>query len=183
MTRILIAGLLLLAVAACTPWARVDSAGRQETKGDYALQLPVGWVKRTTGSDDFFVTRDGPALNAITVNRRPHDQKLPGTKRETSAAMLPHEMGELIIAEWKSNGATAHLEVLSNTPATLGGKPGVRVYVRWKNERGLPVERLIYALVDQKGRFTLQYEAPGIVYFQRGLPDFEAMVKSVRFKS
>ena len=37
-----------------------------------------------------------------------------------------------------------------------------------ENERGLAVERLFYTLVDQKGRLTLQYVAPGIVYYQRG---------------
>ena len=38
------------------------------------------------------------------------------------------------------------------------------------------------ALVDARGRLSIQYEAPSIVYFQRGLADFEAMVASVRFK-
>jgi hypothetical protein len=37
-------------------------------------------------------------------------------------------------------------------------------------------------LVDAKGRLSIQYEAPAIVYFQRGLADFEAMLASVRFR-
>lgn len=175
-------GLLLISLAACTPWTRVDSGSRNESRhNDYTLDLPLGWVKRTADTNDLFVTRDGPALNYIVVNRQPHDRKLPRTKRETRADMLPHEIAELAIAEWKSSEATANLQVLSNTPIMLDGHPAVRVHIRFKNDRGLPIERVMVALVDTKGRLSLQYEAPAIVYFQRSLPAFEAMVASVRW--
>jgi len=180
--RHLATGLLIASLAACAPWTRVDPTSRTDTRrDDYSLELPLGWVKRTADANDIFVTRDGPALNHIVVNRQPHDRKLPHTKRETRADMLPHEIAELAIAEWKSTEATANLELVSNTPVLLGGKPAVRVHVRFKNERGLPIERVMVALVDAKGRLSILYEAPAIVYFQRGLPDFEAMVASVRF--
>ncbi len=175
-------GLLLVSLAACTPWTRVDSGSRNESRhNDYTLDLPLGWVKRTADTNDLFVTRDGPALNYIVVNRQPHDRKLPRTKRETRADMLPHEVAELAIAEWKSSESTANLQVLSNVPVMLDGKPAVRVHIRFKNDRGLPIERVMVALVDTKGRLSIQYEAPAIVYFQRGLADFDALVASVRF--
>jgi hypothetical protein len=175
-------GLLLASLAACAPWTHVDPGSRNESRhNDYTLDLPLGWVKRTADTNDLFVTRDGPALNYIVVNRQPHDRKLPRTKRETRADMLPHEVAELAIAEWKSSEATANLQVLSNVPMMLGGKPAVRVHIRYKNDRGLPIERVMVALVDTKGRLSIQYEAPAIVYFQRGLADFDALVASVRF--
>jgi hypothetical protein len=181
--RRLAIGLLLVSLGACTPWTRVDPGSRTESRrDDYTLELPLGWVKRTTDTNGFFVTRDGPALNYIAVNRQPHDRKLPRTKRETRADMLPHELAELAIAEWKSSEATANLAVLSSTPVRVGGRPAVRVHIRYKNERGLPIERVMVGLVDSKGRLSIQYEAPAIVYFQRGLADFEAMVASVRFR-
>lgn len=181
--RNLAIGLVLVSLVACTPWTRVDQGSRSESRrDDYTLELPIGWVKRTADNNDFFVTRDGPALNYILVNRQPHDRKLPRTKRETRADMLPHELAELAIAEWKSSEATANLEVLSNTPAQLDGKPAVRVHIRYKNDRGLPIERVMLGMVDTKGRLSILYEAPAIVYFQRGLADFEAMVASVRFQ-
>ena len=37
------------------------------------------------------------------------------------------------------------------------------------------------ALVDARGRLSLLYEAPAIVYIQSGLPAFEAMLASLRF--
>lgn len=175
--------LLLVSLAACTPWARVEPGSRTETKrDDYTIDLPSGWVRRTTDNNDFFVTRDGPALNYIVVTRQPHDRKLPRTKRETRADMLPHELAELVLAEWRSTEATTNLEVLSNAPVMVGGKPAARVHIRYKNERGLPIERVLVGLVDARGRLSIQYEAPAIVYFQRGLPEFEAMVASVKFR-
>lgn len=176
--------LVLASLAACTPWTRVDQGSRTETRrDDFSLDLPVGWVKRTANGNgnDFFVTRDGPALNYIVVKRESHDRKLPGTKRATRAGMLPHEIAEIALAEWRSAEATANLEVLSSTPVMLGGKPAARVHVRYRNERGLPLERVMVSLFDAKGRLSILYEAPAIVYFQRGLADFEAMVASVRF--
>jgi hypothetical protein len=181
--RIFAVGFLIASLVACAPWTRVDPTSRLETKrDDYTLELPLGWVRHTASANDFFVTRDGPALNYIVVNRQPHDKKLPHTKRETRADLLPHEIAELVIAEWKIAESTANLEVMSNTPVLLGGKPAVRVHVRFKNERGLPIDRVMVALVDAKGRLSIQYEAPAIVYFQRGLADFEAMVASVHFR-
>ncbi|MDO9636760.1 MAG: hypothetical protein Q7I95_07350, partial [Thiobacillus sp.] len=68
-------GVLLASLAACTPWTRVDPGSRQETRrGDYSLDLPLGWVRRTADANDYFVTRDGPALNYIVINRQPHDR-------------------------------------------------------------------------------------------------------------
>lgn len=175
--------LLLLSLSACAPWARVDPGTRNESKrNDYTIDLPVGWVKRTADTNDFFITRDGPALNYIVVNRQPHDRKLPRTRRETHPDMLPHELAELAIAEWKSNEATANLQVVSNAPLMLDNHPAVRVRVRYKNDRGLPIERVLVALVDARGRLSIQYEAPAIVYFQRGLAEFESMVASLRFQ-
>jgi len=121
-------GLLIASLAACAPWKRVDSSSQVETKGDdYSLELPLGWVRHTATANDFFVTRDGPALNHIVVNRQAHDKKLPNTKRETRADLLPHE-----IAEWKRGESTATLGVISNAPVLLGGKPAVRVHARFK---------------------------------------------------
>ena len=181
--RTLLLGLLLASLAACTTMTRVDSSNRVETRtSDYSVELPLGWVKFTDSSSGTFITRDGPALNAIFITRQPHDVKLPRTKRTTSADMLPHELAELALADWKSNDATANLEVVSNTPVTLGGQPAVRLHIRYKNERGLPIERVMIGMVDAKGRLTLQYEAPGIVYFQRSLPDFEAIAASVHMQ-
>lgn len=182
--RALATACLLASLAACAPWTRIDAGSRTETRADdYSVELPVGWVKQTAGVNDLFITRDGPALNAIVVARQPHTRKLPVTKRETRADLLPHELAELVVAEWKGTEATANIEIVSSAPKLVDGRPAVRVHGRYRNERGLPIERVLFTLVDGRGRLSLFYEAPGIVYFQRSLPDFEAMVASLRFRA
>lgn len=174
--------LLLLALSACTPWSAVNPDSRSITvANDYTLEAPTGWVRRNYDIYDFFLSRDGPLLNFIAATRDKHDRELARTKRTTRADLLPQEVAELVIAEQKAGGARGAFMVISNRPASIGGKPAVRVHTRWKTERGLPIERLTYALVDQKGRLAFIYEAPGLVYFPKGLADFEAMMKSVIF--
>lgn len=177
-------GLLLgMSLAACAPWSAIDPDSRNiAIKQDYTLDAPTGWVKRNYDIYDVFLSRDGPLLNFIAVRREPHNAELKRTKRKTSADLFPHEVAELVIAEQKIGDKLGGFTVLSNRPATLGGKPAARVHTRWKTERGLPIERVTYAMVDQKGRLALIYEAPGLVYFTKGLADFEAMVKSLAFQ-
>ncbi len=174
--------LLLLALGACTPWTAVDPNSRSvSVKEDYTLEAPLGWVRKNYDMYDVFFSRDGPLLNFIAGYREKHDRELARTKRMTSPDLLPQEVAELVVAEQKASGSRGAFEVVSNRPARIGGRPAVRVHTRWKTERGLPIERLTYALVDQKGRLAFIYEAPGLVYFPKGLADFEAMIKSVVF--
>lgn len=181
--RLLLSLFLILLVAGCAPWSAVDPNSRFiRVKDDYSLEAPLGWVRRNYDIYDVFLSRDGPLLNFIAIDREKHDRELPRTKRKTSADLLPQEVAELVIAEQKSVDSRGSFMVLSNQPATLGGKPAVRVHTRWKNGRGLPIERLTYALVDQKGRLAFFYEAPGLVYFPKAVADFEASIKTVAFK-
>lgn len=176
-------GVLLALMSACAPWSAIEPEARHlSIKNDYTLEAPLGWVKRNYDIYDVFLSRDGPLLNFIAAWREKHNAELKRTKRTTKPDLLPHEVAELVIAEQKAGDKHGGFAVLSNRPAKLGGKPAARVHTRWKTERGLPIERVTYALVDDKGRLALIYEAPGLVYFAKGLGDFEAMVKSLEFQ-
>lgn len=174
--------LILLALGACAPWTAVGPDNRSITvKDDYTLLAPPGWTRKNYDIYDVFLSRDGPPLNFIIAYREKHERELARTKRTTRPDLLPHEVAELVVAEQKAGGARGAFAVVSSRPATIGGKAGVRVHTRWKTDRGLPIERVTYALVDRKGRLAFIYEAPGLVYFSRGLADFEALMKSVVF--
>ncbi len=180
--RLYAALLFTLVLGACAPWSAVDPNSRTvNVKEDYSLEAPLGWVRRNYDVYDVFFSRDGPLLNFIAIDRQKHDRELPRTKRKTTPNMLPQEVAELVIAELKANESYGSFTVLSNRPASIGGKSAVRVHTRWKTDRGLPIERLTYALVDENGRMAFIYEAPGLVYFPKALPDFEAMIKTVIF--
>lgn len=172
---------LLVLLSACATWEKMagDNAAIR-IKDIYSLTAPQGWVRAPHMAGDVFLSRDGPTLNRITANLQEHDKDLPYTKRKTRPDMLPQDFAELLIAEMRAAETTANMEVLSNKPALIDSRPAVRLLVRWKNERGLPLERLIYGILTPKGRLLLIYEAPGLVYFPKGLADFEAMIKTVR---
>lgn len=174
--------LLLATLAGCAPWSAIDPNSRTITiKDDFKLEAPLGWVRRNYDVFDVFLSRDGPLLNFIAIDREKHDRELARTKRTTKPDLLPQEVAELVIAEQQAGGTRSAFVVLSNRPASVGGRPAVRVHTRWKTERGLPIERLTYAMVDPKGRLAFIYESPGLVYFPKGLADFEGMMKSVVF--
>lgn len=174
--------LFVMSLSACAPWSAINPDSRSITvKEDFTLQAPLGWVRRNFDIYEVFLSRDAPLLNFIAINRDKHERELARTKRTTNPDLLPQEVAELVIAELKAGSSRGAFTVLSNRPATIGGKPAVRVHARWKTDRGLTVERLTYAMVDQKGRLAFIYEAPGLVYFPKGLADFESMMKSVIF--
>jgi hypothetical protein len=180
MKRILAVFLLAL-LSACASWEKMDLDNATiKVKDLYSLTAPKGWVRAPHMGGDVFLSRDGPSLNRITANLEEHAEKLPHTKRKTRADMLPQDFAELLIAEMRAADITANMEVLSNKPAQIDKRPAVRLLVRWKNDRGLPLQRLIYAALTSRGRLLLIYEAPGLVYFPKGLADFEAMVQTVR---
>jgi hypothetical protein len=161
---------LLLLLSACATWEKVEGdKAAIIIKDKYSLTAPEGWVRAPYMAGDVFLSRDGPLLNTITANEVVHDK-----------ALLPQDFAELLIAELRSGSATSNLEVVSNKPALIDNQTAIRLDVRWKNDRGLPIERLIYATLTPKGRLLLIYEAPGLVYFPKGLADFESMIKSVR---
>ncbi len=173
---------LLALLSACATWEKMDADNATiKIKDSYSLTAPQGWVRAPHMAGDVFLSRDGPTLNRITANLEEHEEKLPHTKRKTRADMLPQYFAELLIAEMRAADTTANMEVLSNKPAQIDSRPAVRLLVRWKNDRGLPLERLIYAALTSKGRLLVIYEAPGLVYFPKGLADFEAMIKTLRF--
>lgn len=142
--RHLAAVYLLASLTACAPWSRVDPSTRLETRSDdYSIELPVGWVKQTAGANDIFITRDGPALNYIAVTRQSHTRKLPYTKRETRADLLPHELAELVVAEWKGAEATANMEIISNAPLLLDSRPADRTRHRHAGRRTRPADAIL----------------------------------------
>jgi hypothetical protein len=90
-----------------------------------------------------------------------HDIKLPHTKRITRGDMLPHELAELALAEWKSSDATATASVFQHPRQPR--RPARRAFAHpLQNERGLPIERV---MIDAKDRLILQYEAAGNCLF------------------
>lgn len=174
------AGLLLI-LAACSPWVLIGPENIQLKEHDYEVSLPEGWVRPMFEHDQIILTRDGLLLEQIMLQQRPNKKAFPKIKRPASDKLLPSELAELQIAETKrENELMANLEVLENEPATIGGKQGFRVRLRFVTERALPMEQLLYGVCDDKNYYLLGLQAPEYYYFDQHRAEFEKMVASFK---
>jgi len=87
---------------------------------------------------------------------------------------------ETLLAEMRKDDETEHLEVVENSPATIAGRAGVLLHIRFRNDKGLEIQRRVYAFVDSGGIYTLSYQAPTLHYFDRDFEVFEHTVRSFR---
>jgi hypothetical protein len=171
---------LILVLNGCALWQKVDTPLAEAPDKSYTVELPLGWVRWMQEPDGIAITRDGFDLNRIAVRRRALDKAFPTLKKAASDSMLPSDLAELQIAELKSQAKDMPITVKDNSPAQIGGQPGFRIHLQYKNDRGLPFDLVIYGLVTAKGYFTLGFNAPAVYYSGRFLGDFEKLVASFR---
>jgi hypothetical protein len=181
MIRASIAAGLLLVLAACSPWVLIDPENARLKDHGFEISLPEGWVRPMFERDEVILTRDGLLLEQIMVRQRTNKKAFPRLKKPASDKLLPSELAELQIAETKREGdLMANLEVLENEPATIAGKQGFRVRLRFVTERALPMEQLLYGVCDEKNYYLLGLQAPEYYYFDQHRAEFEKMVASFK---
>ncbi len=179
----LLLGFLMLAaiLGGCAgPWTRVEKPLAASPGNTFTVELPVGWVRASVMGDRIIVTRDGPGVQAIEIAFVRHEDSFKSIDKESSPAMLPAELAELVIAEARNEELTKNLEVVENAPASIAGNSGFRLHVRFRNAGGLRVERMVYGFADASGFYRATYQAPSLHYFSRDLAAFETVVHSLR---
>lgn len=174
---LMVAGFFAALASGCAQWVRVESQQTQDRDKSFTVELPAGWV-RYTNAPGMFVTRDGPALEAISITRTGVDKAFPKTKKVPEDAILPSELADLQIAEIKVARNAENLRVLENAPAKIGGVTGFRLETELKNERGLPIGAVSYGLIHGKNYYLLTFQAPKLFYYNTYRADFEKTVAS-----
>lgn len=181
MKKLILAWVVASLLQACAVWTKTDGSRVAGPDNAYSVELPANWVRFAAMQDRILLTRDGFGLQTIEVRRAAHDKAFPTIKKQWDANMLPFELAELVVAEFKAQGERHAASVMLNEPAKIGGSiPGVHLRLHYKNDKGLQIERDIYAYADAKGIYTLAYEAPSLHYFARDQKLFEAVVGSFR---
>ena len=172
-----------LSACAASP-QRVDTPRTDGPDKAYAVDLPVGWIKQVTGKRQLLASRDGILLEYILISRTAPKEAFPKTKKAASDMLLPAELAELEIAEIKSEDQfAAALTVMENEPAEIAGQEGFRVRVRYKNTRGLEIQRVVYGFADKAGYYQMTFQAPMLYYFDTYYPDFQKVVASFQLVS
>jgi hypothetical protein len=162
-------------------WVRIDSGNTDYRGAHYEVSLPAGWV-RFEKDDTVLLSRDGPDLQRILIEYRPHDKGFESLKRTSSPDMLPSELADLMIGEIRAGAEQKlpSLEVLSNAPVEIGGQAGFALHLRFKTDQGLGMELLICGFIDKRGLYLLTYRAPTLHYFERDRAVFESIATSFR---
>lgn len=176
-------GLVLAAglMYGCAIWTSVGGKLESSSEG-YDVDLPEGWRRFMPDRDGVTITRDGMELQYLRIARIPFDKDPPQTKRKFAKGMLPQEVAEVVIDDFRSNRAIGNYEVLENTPSSVGGFPGFKLVYTYQTANNLRKKGIYYgALVDQWYYFVF-YQAPARHYFDRDLPTLEKLRLSFKIK-
>lgn len=195
-----IAALIVLAVLAsgCQQayWTMTDDLNSVVKTKSFKFTAPEGWVRMSQPGtwdrievdgqiqnlmlETVTTTRDGTRLQAITVTRHYPDTAFPYLKKKSSANMLPPEAADLYVSELRKASGLERLKVISNKPATVGGKQAFRLEMEYKNDDGLRIRILSFGFVDKTGFYTINYRAPYLYYYDRDYKQFISLVHSFK---
>jgi hypothetical protein len=193
---ILALALLMTGCAQVPYWTMTDEANRRVESKSFQFNVSDGWVRttnprtfeqlevdgaaRTILLEGMTITRDGTGIHAMSVTRRYPETAFPMVKKKVAANMLPPEVADLYVSELRKRTGLERLQVLSNKPATVDGKPGFQLLMQFKNEDGLRIQIMTYGFVDKTGFYTLTYRAPALYFYDRDFKDFNNLVASFK---
>ena len=174
--------LLLSGCGSVPPWVPVNGVYSPDTH-EFVVELPAGWRHSTVviKKDPTLLralTREGFSLQTITILKRLVSSDWPNTRKKVTPGMLPQEVAEVFLDNFRANPTLTHQQVLDQGPATLGGRPGFLVHYAYRVRSGLMKQGLCYGAVIDGALYALLYEAPTRHYFARDLPTFDTLKES-----
>ena len=175
------AGVLLCALIAAMPalaWKLVEEGTPFVHKTGYSIQYPASWrwIKRPFG-DETTATRDGVWLQQIFVDFRKHKNAFPALKKAATPEMMPQELAEKYVANMTAAGGLQDMEILSNEPTVLAGRPGFRVHLAYRSSvdaGSVRYQAIVVGANSPQGIFLVGYDAAVLHYFSRDVDAFEA---------
>ena len=173
--------LTLLLVGCAETWIKIDHAGSHYRDEHFRVTLPTGWLRLKQG-DSLILSKDGILLQYIIIQFKPHAKAFEKLKKRSSPEMLPSELAQLTIAEFKAaqDDSLPSLEILANSPFEMAGHVGFDLHLRYKTETGLRMDMQMRGIVDDKGYYLVKYNAPRLHYFERDRETYEALTETLR---
>ena len=141
----------------------------------YSIQYPTGWRYVKFG-DVSVATRDGPCLQRIYVDFRKHKKAFRALGKDSTQDMMPQELAEKIVAEMEAEGSLQHMQVLSNEPITLAGRPGFKVHVSFRtavDAGSVRYEGIVAGSNSPQGIFLVAYVGSVLNYFARDVETYD----------
>ena len=171
---------LLGLVSGCQFW-NAGGSTFQAPKQAFSMQVPTEWSYSTALGSPLVATRDGLALQSFLVRSDKLNKALQQSERTLTPGLSAYELAEIIVDDMKVDPAFNALAVLSNEPALIGGQPGFKVTLTYRNARNLHLTETRYGVIHENLLWTLSYVAPRRHYHARDLAAFEAAVATFQF--
>ncbi len=166
-------------LSSCATWTLVG--GKFDASGDrYEVELPEGWRRFMPYRDGVALTFDGLELQAVYLARIPFDKEAPNTKRKIAKGMLPQEVAEVVIDDFRSDRNRGNLEVIENSPTAVGGYAGFKLVYSYQASTNLRKRGVYYGVLVDQWYYFVYYQAPARYYFDRDLPTFEKIRSSFK---
>lgn len=176
-----VAGLAAGCVHDEAPWRAVD--GKYDSGNWFgpriSMPLPAGWMKRNFVEDGLVATRDGFNLQTISIGRVDPGKPLAHTKKKVAKGMRPDELAEVLLDDLRASGGANGLKVLDTRPITIGGRPGFRTAIAFKDDWGLRMKAVLCGTIVEDRAFRITYLAPARHYFEQDLATFDAAVAGI----
>lgn len=180
MKRLILLALILASLEpGCAAWTL--TGGKYVSERDkYEVELPNGWRRPTAMWDALRLTRDGEALQVVKIHRVHIDKDAPHTKRKFMLGMLPQEVAEVVIDDFRSNPNIGDHQVIENVPAKVGGHPGFRMVYTHQTKKGLKRKGAYYGVLVNDWYYYLVFEAPARYYFSKDHQTFERLKETFK---
>jgi hypothetical protein len=171
---VLLAGMAVVAPAMA--W-KIVMEGKPYTHkaSGYTIQYPAGWRYETMG-DGILATRDGPCMQKMYVDFRTHKNAFIVLGQDATPEMMPQELAEKIVEEMQADGSLQNMQVLSNEPTTLAGRPAFRVHVSFRTSvdaGSVRYESIVVGASSPQGIFLVGYSGAVLNYFARDVETYD----------
>ena len=179
MQRIVWLGLLL--ISGCSLWVPV---GGQYVSAEHAyeVELPSSWRRASSTREGLIMTRDGVTLQVVRIARDPYDKELPFTKLKLDKGLLPQEVAEIVIDNFRSNRDISNFQVMENRPAMVGGYPGFKLSYSFQTKENLRKQGVYYGVLVDQWFYRLFLETPARHYFAKDQPALERIKETFKIK-
>ncbi len=173
---VLLAGMAIAAPAMA--WKLVMEGQPFTHKGSgYSIQYPAGWryVKMPFG-DETVATRDGSCMQRIYVDFRKHKKAFRALGKDATPEMMPQELAEKIVAEMEAAGSLQNMQVLSNEPTMLAGRPAFKVHISYRtavDAGSVRYEGIVVGANSPQGIFLVGYGGSVLHYFARDVETYD----------
>lgn len=175
----LLPGCLLLLVG-CIFWTSAGSAN-ENSFTHFSVDFPQGWRQVNTNKY-LMLTKDGPFLQYVLIQRRPIGQSFKHTKKKLKKEMLPQEAAQIIIDEIFSDRHILDFKVIENSPASIDGRDGFKLLFTYRNKKGSSFKTAYYGLIQGDAFYNLRYNAVRRDYFDKDIKTFQTMLDSFKLK-